>query len=116
MPFDALLAPARPRLLAEILDDHGATPVPLEALAAHMRAQRERFAPSFWHQHQTWLPMGLIGSVFLHGDDRRHRQRRAAGFSAAVLAQPVLARRDDAAHRVRRVPGARRRAFGRSAS
>ena len=64
MPFDALLAPARPRLLAEILDEHGATPVPLEALAAHMRAQRERFAPSFWHQHQTWLPVGLIGSVF----------------------------------------------------
>lgn len=64
MPFDALLAPARPRLLAEIVDDHGATPVPLEALAAHMRAQRERFAPSFWHQHQTWLPVGLIGSVF----------------------------------------------------
>ena len=26
MPFDALLAPARPRLLAEILDDRGATP------------------------------------------------------------------------------------------
>ena len=64
MPFDALLAPPRPRLLAEILDEHGATPVPLEALAAHMRAQRERFAPSFWHQHQTWLPVGLIGSVF----------------------------------------------------
>ena len=44
-------------------DEHGATPVPLEALAAHMQAQRERFAPSFWHQHQTWLPVGLIGSV-----------------------------------------------------
>ncbi len=64
MPFDALLAPPRPRLLAEILDEHGATPVPLEALAAHMQAQHERFAPSFWHQHQTWLPVGLIGSVF----------------------------------------------------
>ena len=64
MPFDALLAPARPRLLAEILDEYGTTPVPLQALAAHMRAQRERFAPSFWHQHQTWLPVGLIGSVF----------------------------------------------------
>ena len=25
MPFDALLAPARPRLLAEILDEHGTT-------------------------------------------------------------------------------------------
>ena len=61
MPFDALLAPP---LLAEILDEYGATPVPLEALAAHKQAQLERFAPSFWHQHQTWLPVGLIGSVF----------------------------------------------------
>jgi hypothetical protein len=64
MPFDALLAPPRPKLLAEILVEIGATPVPLEGLAAHMRAQHERFAPSFWHQHQTWLPVGLIGSVF----------------------------------------------------
>ena len=63
MPFDALLAPPRPRLLVEILDELGATPVPLEALAAHKQAQLERFAPSFWHQHQTWLPVGLIGSV-----------------------------------------------------
>ena len=61
MPFDALLIP--PRLLAEILEEHGATPVSLEALAAHKEAQLERFAPSFWHQHQTWLPVGLIGSV-----------------------------------------------------
>lgn len=64
MPFDALLAPARPRLLVEIVEEYGTTPVPLEALAAHKQAQLERFAPSFWHQHQTWLPVGLIGSVF----------------------------------------------------
>ncbi len=64
MPFDALLAPAQPRLLTELLEDHGAAPVPLQTLAAHKRAQLERFAPSFWHQHQTWLPVGLIGSVF----------------------------------------------------
>ena len=64
MPFDALLAPPRARPLAEVLDDIGARPVPLESLAAHKRAQLERFAPSFWHQHQTWLPVGLIGSVF----------------------------------------------------
>jgi hypothetical protein len=63
MPFDALIAQVRPRLLAEILDELGAMPVPLEALAAHKRIQLERFAPSFWHQHQTWLPVGLIGSV-----------------------------------------------------
>ncbi len=37
--------------------------MPLEALAAHKQAQLERFAPSFWHQHQTWLPIGLVGSV-----------------------------------------------------
>ena len=65
MPFDALLAPARqPRSLAECLHDYGAVPVPLEALAQHKRTQLERFAPSFWHQHQTWLPVGLISSVF----------------------------------------------------
>ena len=64
MPFDTLLAPVQPRLLAEILDEQGAKPVPLEALAAHKQAQLERFAPSFWYQHQTWLPVGLIGSVF----------------------------------------------------
>ena len=63
MPFDALLAPVRHRPLAELLDEHGATPVPLELLAAHKRAQLERFAPSFWHAHQTWLPIGLVGSV-----------------------------------------------------
>jgi hypothetical protein len=56
MPLDSLLL-RRPSLLAEL------EPVPLEALEAHKRAQLERFAPSFWYQHQTWLPVGLIGSV-----------------------------------------------------
>lgn len=63
MPFDALLAPARSRLLADLLVDHGATPVPMAALRAHKQAQLERFAASFWHQHHAWLPVGLIGSV-----------------------------------------------------
>jgi len=63
MPFDAPLAPTRPRSLAEGLHHYGAVPVPLETLALHKRTQLERFAPSFWHQHQTWLPVGLIGSV-----------------------------------------------------
>jgi lysylphosphatidylglycerol synthetase-like protein (DUF2156 family) len=63
MPFDALLEPQRPRLLADILADQGIMPVPLETLAAHRQAQLERFAPSFWYQHQAWLPVGLIGSV-----------------------------------------------------
>jgi hypothetical protein len=64
MPFDALFAPAPERLLADILDEYNSTPVPLQALAAHKQAQLERFAPSFWYHHQTWLPIGLIGSVF----------------------------------------------------
>jgi len=63
MPFDALLAPAQPRLLVELLEDHGAVPIPLDTLEAHKRTQLERFAPSFWHQHQSWLPIGLVGSV-----------------------------------------------------
>src|SRR6185437_6709755 len=67
MPFDALLAPARPRRLADILADRRITPVPLETLSEHRQAQLERFAPSFWYQHQTWLPVGLIGSVVCMG-------------------------------------------------
>jgi hypothetical protein len=67
MPFDALLAPVRPRSLAEFLEDHGVVAVPLPALAAHKQVQLDRFAPSFWHHHQTWLPVGLIGSVFFLG-------------------------------------------------
>lgn len=63
MPFDALLGSVRPRPLADLLVDCDATPVPMEALASHKRAQLDRFAPSFWHQHQAWLPVGLIGSV-----------------------------------------------------
>jgi hypothetical protein len=63
MPFDALVAPARQRLLREVLDEHGITPVSLEALAAHKQAQLERFAPSFWFRHQALLPAALLGSV-----------------------------------------------------
>ena len=44
MPFDAVLAPARHRPLAAILDEVGTPPVPLEALAANKQAQLDRFA------------------------------------------------------------------------
>ena len=63
MPFDALVALERPKTLAEVLDEHAISPVGWEALATHKRAQLEKFTPSFWHQHQTWLPVGLLGSV-----------------------------------------------------
>jgi hypothetical protein len=63
MPFDALVAPARPRLLADVLSEQGLAPVNWQTLTEHKRAQLETFKPSFWHQHQTWLPVGLIGSV-----------------------------------------------------
>ena len=63
MPFDALIAPARPRTLAEALLDQGLTPVSRQTLAEHKRAQLEAFRPGFWQQHQTWLPVGLLGSV-----------------------------------------------------
>ena len=63
MPFDALVAPARPRTLAEALLDQGLTPVSRQTLAEHKRAQLEAFRPGFWQQHQTWLPVGLLGSV-----------------------------------------------------
>ena len=63
MPFDALVAPAQPKPLLEVLADHGVTPVSLELLEAHKRAQLERFAPSFWYRHQPLLPAALLGSV-----------------------------------------------------
>src|SRR3984957_9450542 len=63
MPFDALVAPARPRLLADVLSEQGLAPVNWQTLTEHKRAQLETFKPSFWHQHQTWLPVGLLGSV-----------------------------------------------------
>jgi hypothetical protein len=63
MPFDALIAPPRPRLLGDVLREQGLKPVSPQALATHKRAQLEAFRPSFWHQHQMWLPVGLLGSV-----------------------------------------------------
>jgi len=63
MPFDALVAPARPRQLGEVLQDRGLSPVSWMTLAEHKRAQLQRFRPSFWQQHQAWLPVGLLGSV-----------------------------------------------------
>jgi hypothetical protein len=63
MPFDALVAPVRPKSLADTLSDHGITIVPWAFLDAHKQAQLAKFAPSFWHQHQTLLPVGLLGSV-----------------------------------------------------
>ena len=63
MPFDALVAPERPKLLFEILADHGITPVSQDLLDAHKQAQLERFAPSFWYRHQPLLPAALLGSV-----------------------------------------------------
>jgi hypothetical protein len=63
MPFDALVAHARSKSLADALQDQGVLPVTTQTLAEHKRAQLEKFRPGFWHQHQTWLPVGLIGSV-----------------------------------------------------
>lgn len=63
MPFDALVAPAPQKLLAEEVADCGIIPVSLATLAAHQKAQLERFAPSFWFRHQALLPAALLGSV-----------------------------------------------------
>jgi hypothetical protein len=63
MPFDALVAPPRPKLLAEILQEHALAPISWEALAEHKQAQLDKFTPSFWHSHQTLLPVFLLGSV-----------------------------------------------------
>ncbi len=63
MPFDALVAPAPHKLLADEVADRGIVPVSLGTLAAHQQAQLERFAPSFWYRHQALLPAALLGSV-----------------------------------------------------
>lgn len=47
MPFDALVAPVRPKSLVEVLEETGITTVAWDALAAHKQAQLEKFAPSF---------------------------------------------------------------------
>jgi len=63
MPFDALVAPAPQKLLAEEVADCGVMPVSPVTLVEHQRAQLERFAPSFWYRHQALLPAALLGSV-----------------------------------------------------
>ena len=63
MPFDALVAPREPRTLAQTLDDRCIAPVGWATLAAHKQAQLARYQPSFWHRHEAWLPIALVGSV-----------------------------------------------------
>ena len=71
MPFDALVAPARPKPLLEVLADHGVTPVSLELLEAHKRAQLERFAPELLVSPPASAAGRIIGIGRLHGGDRR---------------------------------------------
>jgi hypothetical protein len=63
VPFDALLAPPEPKTLARALDDRCVVPIDLESLAAHKQAQLAHYQPSFWHRHEAWLPIALVGSV-----------------------------------------------------
>jgi hypothetical protein len=82
MPFDALVAPSRPRLLADVLSEQGLAPVSWQTLTDHKRAQLETYRPSVWHQHQTWLPMGLLGSVGC--------MAASGGFAHQVMPASVL--------------------------
>lgn len=63
MPFDALVAPVRPRSLVDVLEQQGIVTVPWAVLESHKQAQLEKFPPGFWYHHQTLLPVGLLGSV-----------------------------------------------------
>jgi hypothetical protein len=63
VPFDALLAPAEPRTLAQALDDRCIVPIGWASLAAHKQAQLARYQPSFWQRHEAWLPIALVGSI-----------------------------------------------------
>jgi len=81
MPFDALVAPAQPKLLPDVLTDLGIVPISLEQLAAHKQAQLDRFAPSFWYRHQPMLPAALLGSVGCMAATGGLSQRMMAGGS-----------------------------------
>lgn len=60
MPFDSATSVARLSPLAEALAESGIAPVPLAALAAHKRAQVQKFGPNFWYRHQGLLLAGLL--------------------------------------------------------
>jgi hypothetical protein len=60
MPFDSAIPVTRLSPLAEVLEQNGINPVPLAVLAAHKRAQVERFGPNFWYRHQGLLLLGLL--------------------------------------------------------
>ncbi|MDA8251296.1 MAG: hypothetical protein M0Z28_19310 [Rhodospirillales bacterium] len=60
MPFDTAIPVARLGSLAEVLEENGIAPVPLAALAAHKRAQVQKFGPNFWYRHQGLLLLGLL--------------------------------------------------------
>jgi hypothetical protein len=60
MPFDTAIPVERLSPLAEALELRGITPVPMPALAAHKRAQVEKFGPNFWYRHQGLLLLGLL--------------------------------------------------------
>lgn len=60
MPFDALVAVARQRTIADSLEDHGLNSVPWQTLAEHKMEQQRRFGPSFWYRHQAMLSIMLV--------------------------------------------------------
>ena len=60
MPFDALVAVARQRTIADSLEDHGLNAVPWQTLAEHKVEQQRRFGPSFWYRHQAMLSIMLV--------------------------------------------------------
>jgi hypothetical protein len=60
MPFDALVAVTRQRILADTLEDHRLDPVSWATLAEHKAEQQRRYGPSFWHRHQAMLSIMLV--------------------------------------------------------
>ena len=74
MPFDALVAPAQPKLLSEVLADHGIAPVSLELLEATNGAARA-VRPQLLVPPPARAAGGTARVGGLHGGHRRAGQR-----------------------------------------
>jgi hypothetical protein len=90
MPFDALVAPARPITISDALDAHRLTAVPREYLAEHKQAQQRKFGPSFWFRHQAAVSVALVVASPVIGAAVGASQGFSADSSALTVASSFV--------------------------